>query len=69
MGVTPSFWIWKIIWLTDNKYQYIIKYIKESEEIRKQNRKLYENAKKITDAEEKKEKEKFLKDTYMKNKK
>lgn len=49
-----------------NKYQDRIKSIKESEETRRQNRKLYENAKKITDAEEKKEKEKFLKETYIK---
>ncbi len=52
-----------------SKYQDRIKSIKESEETRLQNRKLYEKSKKITDAEEKKEKEKFLKDTYIKNKK
>jgi len=49
-----------------SKYQERIKSIKESEETRIQNRKLYEKSKKITDAEEKKEKEKFLKETYMK---
>jgi len=52
-----------------NKYHDRIQSIKESEQTRKQNIKLYENAKKITDEEEKKEKEKFLKETYTKNKK
>lgn len=49
-----------------NKYKDRIISIQESEINRAKNRKLYEEAKKITDAEEKKEKEKFLKETYNK---
>lgn len=47
-----------------NKYKDRILSIKESEINRAKNRQLYEEAKKITDAEEKKEKEKFLQETY-----
>ena len=51
-----------------SKYSERIKSIQESEITRVQNKKLYEKAKEITDKEEAKEKERFIKDTY-KNKK
>ncbi len=51
-----------------NKYSERIKSIQESEETRKQNIKLYEKAKEITMKEEQKEKERFIKETYQKNK-
>ena len=51
-----------------SKYSERIKSIQESELTREQNKKLYEKAKEITDKEEAKEKERFIKDTY-KNKK
>lgn len=50
-----------------NKYQDRIESIRESDETTNMNKRIYEKAKKMTDAEEKKEKEKFLKE--MKDKK
>lgn len=50
-----------------NKYQDRIESIRESDETTNMNKRIYEKAKKMTDAEEKKEKEKFLKE--MKEKK
>lgn len=45
-----------------NKYHDRIESIRESEQTTSMNKKIYEKAKKMTDAEEKKEKEKFLKE-------
>ena len=52
-----------------SKYQDRIASIRESDETTNINKKIYEKAKKMTDAEEKKEKEKFLKEMKAKNKK
>lgn len=46
------------------KYNERIKSIQTSEETRKKNIKLYEKAKQLTEQEEQKEKERFIKDTY-----
>lgn len=51
-----------------NKYSERIKSIQESEITRKQNKKLYEKAKEITEKEEAKEKERFIKETYQSKK-
>lgn len=47
-----------------SKYSDRIKSIQDSENIREQNIKLYEKAKEITDREEKKEKKRFIEETY-----
>ena len=47
-----------------NKYSERIKSIQESETTRKQNIKLYERAKELTEEEEKKEKQRYIKETY-----
>ena len=47
-----------------NKYSERIKSIQESEKTRKQNIKLYEKAKQITEQEEQEEKERFIEETY-----
>jgi len=51
-----------------SKYSDRIKSIQESENIREQNKKLYEKAKEITEQEEEKEKRRFIKETYNMNK-
>lgn len=52
-----------------NKYKERIESIKESEKTRQENIRIHEKAKQMIDEEEQKEKEKFLKETYSKNKK
>ncbi len=52
-----------------SKYKDRIESIKESEKTRLENIRIQEKAKKMIDEEEQKEKEKFLKETYNKNKK
>lgn len=47
-----------------SKYSDRIKSIQESETIKEENKQLYEKVKEITDKEEAKEKERFIKDTY-----
>ena len=51
-----------------SKYNERIKSIQESDETRLENIKLYEKAKEITDEEEQKEKERFIKETYQSKK-
>lgn len=51
-----------------NKYSDRIKSIQTSELMRQQNIKLYEKAKEITEKEEQKEKERFIKETYQNKK-
>lgn len=52
-----------------NKYKDRIESIKESEKTRLENIRIHEKAKEMIDEEEQREKEKFLKETYSKNKK
>ena len=52
-----------------SKYKERIESIKESEKTRQENIRIHEKAKQMIDEEEKKEKEKFLKETYSNNKK
>lgn len=52
-----------------SKYKDRIESIKESEKTRQENIRIHEKAKKMIDEEEKKEKERFLKETYSKKKK
>lgn len=49
-----------------NKYKERIESIKESEKTRQENIRIHEKAKQMIDEEEKREKERFLKDTYSK---
>lgn len=52
-----------------SKYKDRIESIKESEKTRQENIRIHEKAKQLIEEEEKKEKEKFLKDTYKNKKK